>query len=139
MKLSEAIRLGSLLTKPIKNFFHSGDGACALGAAGFAIGQESYIGVERVYPWLVTGDADCPACPMIGCAPETIVLHLNDMHEWSRERIADWVATVEPKETEAQIVRLPTRNEHVGEGEEGNYGNRSTNSDIGDIQESLRS
>lgn len=121
MKLSEAMRLGSLLTKPIKNFFHSGDGACALGAAGFAIGQESYIGVERVYPWLVTGDADCPACPMIGCAPETIVLHLNDMHEWSRERIADWVATVEPKEA----------------GEGGNYGKRSTNSDIGDLQESL--
>ncbi len=28
-----------------------------------------------------------------------MVIHLNDDHRWTREQIADWVATVEPSET----------------------------------------
>jgi hypothetical protein len=29
----------------------------------------------------------------------TMIVHLNDIHFWSRERIADWVQSIEDKES----------------------------------------
>jgi hypothetical protein len=45
----------------------------------------------------------CPACDATHFTRRhydkpfvMLITHLNDVHQWTRERIADWVATVEP-------------------------------------------
>ncbi len=94
MKLSEAIRLGAMLHKQGFHEWRTRDAVtsavvatCALGAAGAA----GYFDVHRVPSWT----ADCPACCMTSSIC-TILAHINDQHRWTREKIADWVATVEP-------------------------------------------
>jgi hypothetical protein len=48
------------------------------------------------------------------------MIHLNDDHRWTRERIAEWVATVEPKEpeprTESEQAALHANNEIAMQG-----------------------
>jgi hypothetical protein len=97
MKLSEAIRLGAML-KP-QGFGGNTTGpmatvTCALGAAYEAAEvAHCWIALSRRFPilmrieWLV-----CPACDE---RVETPIPHLNDDHRWTREQIADWVATIE--------------------------------------------
>lgn len=98
MQLSEAIFLGSKLSKQAFGVLCDHDGGtCAYGAALKAIGGK---GIAREWPWIadVTHTMPCPECgevESVGAIPST---HLNDMHRWTRERIADWVATVEPRE-----------------------------------------
>jgi hypothetical protein len=100
MRLSEAIRLGAMLHPQTFGAMCvaklSGEivSTCALGAARSAGLTKSELdrlmGVQSWYP--------CPAS--VGhCNSRrltTIVVHLNDDHRWTREQIADWVATVEP-------------------------------------------
>ena len=104
-------------------------GTCALGAAMDAVGELPTASIyemdyeydgESVFPQLahVVGD-----CPVAGCAYEwpagagrkkdldNMIPHLNDEHLWTRERIADWVATVEPKECEC--VQVECREEEM--------------------------
>jgi len=95
MKLSEAIRLGAMLHKQGFYEWRTRDtvtdeivATCALGAAGAA----GYFDVHQVPRWI----ADCPACSVRGAMICSILAHLNDHHQWTREAIADWVATVEP-------------------------------------------
>jgi hypothetical protein len=39
----------------------------------------------------------CPRCLVAALAPwDSTVMHLNDVHEWSREDIADWLEVVLP-------------------------------------------
>lgn len=110
MKLSEAIRLGSMM-KPqgfYRLFDHRGH-TCAMGAACEAIGvdlQEMFalsvhVGsakimnkyIESGWGELIRQQAPCPECGFIdGYLPIT---HLNDTHRWTREAIADWVETIE--------------------------------------------
>lgn len=112
MKLSEAIRLGAMLkpqafgriSGPVDGPRGPGDvlglrfvlGTCALGAAydaGF-IRQLADADVHDVEMY-------CPACGQWSYGGEAvalvnhIVMHLNDEHRWTRERIADWVESVE--------------------------------------------
>ena len=99
MKLSEAIRLGSML-KP-QGFGHdsarmNAKATCAFGAVQDALGR-IVIPVLH-WPWLTQGNA-CPACGELDRTLSVISVHLNDAHRWSRERIADWVATIEPSES----------------------------------------
>lgn len=99
MKLSEAIRLGALLhpqtfgaTRKYAVIRNEIVGTCAIGAAREA-------GYSREFSWEVTGR--CPACEhnTTTWALPNLMAHLNDFHRWTRERIADWVETVEPDET----------------------------------------
>jgi hypothetical protein len=103
MTLSEAIRLGAML-KPQNHYgalFENG-ATCAVGAAVDACGAlnpEDIKGcyrfavhrfpILREYAWhpLEIRDAERHI--------EQIVFDLNDSAEWTREQIADWVATVE--------------------------------------------
>jgi len=135
MKLSEAIRLGSMM-KPqaFGDYFRwesdTEDGtppiaSCALGAALDAIGEGHGPGsngwhldaiVRTTWPvlWQPT---DCSAlgcghacgvidaCSVDGDGVVAIrrsvakqIVHLNDYHKWTRDQIADWVATIEPAE-----------------------------------------
>lgn len=115
MKLSEAISLRGI-KKP------QGRGArsivsryapCALGGALQAIGQqpetpnEAYDAIRENWPF-VREPAMCPCCgrnhrekvldPTGGEYILAVIVFLNDAHRWTRNQIADWVATVEPTE-----------------------------------------
>jgi len=103
MRLSEAIMLGCSLNRQgfgdyeVRPVMSRVARTCAMGAALKAIGKDVDFLEEEVWPWII-GNAICPACGSEGEVARTI-FHLNDDHEWSRERIADWVATIEPAET----------------------------------------
>ena len=103
MKLSEAILLGSTMGPQAfcKWQTEIGLGGCALGAAAHAvgiriIGHHSVCRFVAQWPFLQTYER-CPVCP-VGADLLHIVTHLNDQHEWTRERIAEFVAKIEPKE-----------------------------------------
>lgn len=128
MKLSEAIRLGSMM-KP-QAFGHLFDdehnSSCAMGAAIDAIGRPlrpirynevsgnlrgpahqipNTMVVDIPDEWFLMMNFSChpcPACDMIGHI-DSIIVHLNDTHLWTREKIADWVENVE-KIIEAEKV-----------------------------------
>lgn len=91
MKLSEAIRIGSTLAP--QGFGRYKDVAgrtCALGAAQAASALRNEI-VEN-------GSECAPSpCECYGTIypVESVIIHLNDHHRWTREQIADWVETVE--------------------------------------------
>lgn len=88
MRLSEAIRLGSMMKPQAFGAYHVRHKSCALGAArdaGFGKTQDD-INAEALV---------CPVCD-IQLQQMVMVVHLNDRHRWTRERIADWVDTIEP-------------------------------------------
>ncbi len=109
MRLSEAILLGSTISEPchsiLKIEYTDGRMAtCALGSAGLAIGDCSYGGVEQAFPWTLDDWRRCPECSNES-STFPLIHHLNDAHCWTRERIAEWVATIEPKE-EPEAVEI---------------------------------
>lgn len=101
MRLSEAIRLGSMM-KPqaFGNFYGpERESSCALGAAFDACGMEVFgpdtkfdgpFGLEYF-----EDEYEIIACPVCGIAEWPTIGHLNDFHRWTREAIADWVETIE--------------------------------------------
>ena len=107
MKLSEAIRLGATMQPKRKGhcaiLYMDNKGTCALGAAAQAMGlhiptlAEGYIPIWAMWPWLQTMSTH----PVTGERVEATknIWMLNDTDDWTRERIADWVATIEPKES----------------------------------------
>ena len=113
MKLSEAIRLGAMLRpQGFGRVLDRNGRTCALGAAYEAVGisltqpgeiPKNWLPMLDYAPWSIP----CPACGGRQTKAdnyrkftfgETVVTHLNDVHKWTREAIADWVATVEPEE-----------------------------------------
>lgn len=113
LKLSEAIRLGAMLKPQAFGkafvFVKFGElGSCALGAAEDAINGPIYEASDggakqlEVYERysLNKQRRDCPSCDRPGRLSDVIV-HLNDDHQWTRERIADWVETIEPAQVES--------------------------------------
>jgi hypothetical protein len=122
MRLSEEIRLGAMLgPQAFGRAFIDDFGSCAMGAALIARGlarvkgrrYESSTGgkVTEIWPWLgkLPSDMKCPVC---GCDLNFGgVVHLNDSHRWSRESIADFVATFEPQETVQPEVQPKVKTE----------------------------
>ncbi len=106
LKLSEGMRLGAMIRGQAFGVAYDGSRSCALGAAFEAVGLrdhfQGYMDFENDLendPWTWADDAKCD-CPVCG-APDSVaftIVHLNDTHRWSRQSIADWVATVEPSE-----------------------------------------
>lgn len=113
MKLSEAILLGSTLGPQIfgDGFDKATMGTCANGAARLAMGHATdHISIVEIWPWLLC-PADCPVCGAIfDDTTAMIAMHLNDKHRWSRERIADWVATIEPATETTEVSGQGTQN-----------------------------
>lgn len=109
MRLSEAIRLGSMMRPQGFGYFLKDGRTCAFGAAYEAIGVEfNQMGaLNPVFDWAHEVETCCPECEMPEYAA-IIVTHLNDFHRWTRERIADFVATVEPPEEVASDARQAT-------------------------------
>lgn len=96
MKLSEAIRLGAMM-KP-QGFAGTGSRkcqeTCAYGAALDAISSDESVSTH--WPWLKTLYPDPVWCPVCHLSCDVhIIPHLNNKHRWTRERIADWVETLE--------------------------------------------
>ncbi len=114
MKLSEAIRLGAML-KPQAFGDMSISGSCALQSAAEALGlrhrMSIYCELPDIYPHLeslivdlpdgLTGFMNGPRVPLIEA-----IYTLNDIAKWTRERIADWVETIE-REQEAAAAPEP--------------------------------
>jgi hypothetical protein len=114
MKLSDAIRLGAMATPKADGVFFDPrkEATCAQGAALLAIGQldrkscRNHARMMSAWPWIVTTRATCPSCGKPGTV-RSLIPHLNNEfgaasggHGWNRNRIAGWIATLEPKEDE---------------------------------------
>ena len=110
IRYSEAIRLGAML-KPQgfgRRFFPE-DSACANEAACLA------ANVPQIWDFSLSWKkVACPVCESTVENLATIVAdHLNDRHRWTREAIADFVATIEaqhspseaPEPVEVEAVR----------------------------------
>lgn len=109
MKLSAAIRIGSMTTRQIIGKLSDGaNGRCAIGAAadiGGCLEECSKTGMYgalgQVFPIAnrIVERPDDPAYPDIIIKHKYTVMSvmwmLNDICKWSREQIADWVETVE--------------------------------------------
>lgn len=113
MRLSEAIRLGAMMTKPAYGIIGTNRRRCALGAAGFAIGYTAWWprgiwhALEAEWPWLfdVSRTRFCPLCGDDRKFLAAILWHLNDTHRMSREWSADWVSlTIEPQEAGVSAI-----------------------------------
>jgi hypothetical protein len=101
-ELAEFIRAGAD-RRPDQAFgdYYSGKNAsCALGAAYEAMYR---LPAEPGRPgrdldWFFDCLDTVKACPGEGCKKKlflaAIIVHLNDDHRWSREQIANWLATV---------------------------------------------
>ncbi len=116
MRLSEAILLGSTLSvQGFNDGSMTGNNRCALGAATQALGIGSallYSELEDEYPWLRSA-LECPDGCGIGPRPGiSVIWHLNDRHLWTRERIAEWVSTIEPPEESANADSTRERAEN---------------------------
>lgn len=104
MRFSEAIRLGATMTRQAFGVGSTPDksATCAIGAAWDAVGLLDSDGLSHkgcTFPWpeAISIKVNCPAT---GCVRHEglliAVIHLNDDHYWTRERIADWVELHEP-------------------------------------------
>lgn len=112
IRLSEAIRLGSMLRPQAFGVFFDGLGTCAQGAALEAIGHHICDGnkheaMAMAWPWAHCGHSEslhctsrthrCPECPTWNRCVSAVVAHLNNDHRWSRERIALYVEQLEQR------------------------------------------
>jgi hypothetical protein len=99
LRLSEAIRLGAMM-KPQRGILPTwgakyGEGYCALEAAAVAVSSTAnLLSIRDLWPWVLS-KAKCPYSCGFEFDVEGAVGHLNDHHRWTREQIADWVATIE--------------------------------------------
>lgn len=114
MKLSDAIRLGSMASDPIKCVLWRDGRTCALGAAFLAAGMfdSNHMVPSAVqdakWPILAVIAKSCPCCRDGRQSVADMITHLNDYHTWTREAIADWVSTIEPPEfPDPQPVAAP--------------------------------
>lgn len=97
MKLSDAILLGSTLKPQGFGTWFLDGASCAGGAALDAIGQPEKS-LTDTWRWIYFTDLSyCHECEHVDCFLG-IMFHLNDIHKWTRERIAiDFVRPLEEK------------------------------------------
>lgn len=115
MKLSEAIRLGAMLKKQVVGSDGT-HGSCALRAATDALGLHDsvrsglldYSGLIERFSELLQ-HVHCPGCAALEDQLIVTIFHLNDSHRWTREKIADFVETVERSLEDAAVGREDKR------------------------------
>ena len=114
MTLSEAMRLGAMLKRQgfASLLAPNPDESCALRAAADAVGiptpadlMVDYLAMRKRFS-ILNSAARCHLDGCEGYGVDTLgdlVWHLNDVHRWTREQIADWVETIERRaEAEGQ-------------------------------------
>lgn len=123
MKLSVAVRLGSLLVpKPESGNIE----ACAITMACLAVGVterglDMYGEISQKWPWINSARAICPACGDV-MYDISILYHPFDWHvtakrhgEMSIERLADFIASIEPSPPiHAATESQPTHDSNEG-------------------------
>ena len=85
----------------------------------FGSGRKSVVGqLSDICPTLTAFAVACPECQGTGFGPlSNLIPHINDHHKWSRERIADWLETldvdltVKPIEKEPEVAKPSTSSE----------------------------
>ncbi len=116
MKLSEAMRLGAILRPQcVGRLFSSNGESCAMGAVIEACGIEDKnphctvaiwnTTIER-FPMLAWGHSRFVFPEMGGAYRGDLwdaIVALNNVHKWTRERIADWVETIECQQEAGRI------------------------------------
>jgi len=100
-ELAEAIRKGARCRREqlFGAYFDGTDRSDALGSAYEAIyrlpADATGIRPKGIYKFFACLDDRVRRCPEPGCAKQhlldTLIIHLNDDHLWSRERIAAYV------------------------------------------------
>ena len=113
MRLSEAIRLGAMISPQTRGHFfrravsdkESVIATCALGAAALAVGGSVFNGniarpAYSTWPILRRVVADTELPPAIAGARRSlrladVIIMLNDKEAWTRTQIADWVEQFE--------------------------------------------
>jgi hypothetical protein len=100
-ELAEAIRHG-VLSRPDQafgNYFEGRRASCALGAAYegmYRLPREAQDirprHLARLFECLEHSVRACPEGCKKRLALGAMILHLNDDHQWTREKIAQWVA-----------------------------------------------
>ena len=113
MRLSEAILMNGMVRPQGQGVesMYSEAAPCALGGALQSIGKQvtvqdykisaPYTAIQTAWPWtdkLVAPPWD-KKTPFLSIV--SIIWRLNDDCGWSRAAIAEWVATVEPADTES--------------------------------------
>lgn len=106
MRLWQAMLAGAKLGHQVFGTWSDGSGGtCAMGAVMLGCGYvisghdwyEAFQGVRERFPELAL-HADCPVdehCTAHGKVSPTlmeVIMHLNDRHHWSRQRIAEWLS-----------------------------------------------
>ena len=114
LKLSDALKLGATFRPQIKQRYFKDGGSCAMGAILETIGleyKENDEGIDLVYiverldlkGWrhLLKQPTECPAChckhnyyPDCNESVYSIIVVLNNLHNWTREQIADWLRSI---------------------------------------------
>lgn len=106
LTLSEAIRLGAMIRPQGYGSFVRDGASCALGAAAEAcgIGADDFEAVGAMWPWtlrriftieFISGhDWSHQQCLVDA---REVIWRLNDVHGWTRERIADYVELLEKR------------------------------------------
>lgn len=105
MKFSDAMREGAKQGGQLFHMLRGPNGSsCAMGAVmvgkGGPVGACYYPALEAEYPFLREKSA-CPACdkgaPFGVWSKQrqgralAVIVHLNNDHRWTREKIADWI------------------------------------------------
>ena len=54
--------------------------------------------------WMNMQPANCPECKKFHSVVGGVIVHLNDDHKWNLDCIAQWVASVEPLESESNAL-----------------------------------
>lgn len=108
MKLSDAMRLGATFRAQAFGllFVENKDGgidSCALGAVCEVHGMQPVLDQQLpewlfdTYPELDNVHTICPVSLCYATDSRSIlsvIVHLNDHHQWSREAIADWLDSI---------------------------------------------
>ena len=86
--------------------YYDGEGSCAFGAAFDAIGIRASLTTTIPDEWTpihtIMDKTHCPECGRVrnSVISDSLIPHLNDVHRWSRERIADFVEQIENAQEE---------------------------------------
>jgi hypothetical protein len=121
MTLSDAIRLGAEQRPQTEgalfgwvNYVRGNLGSCAMGAAYEGLTgktllplmdlmpaddvgsyEDAWYRLKAAFPQLSMSSAGCPECRItVTHSLKFTIEHLNDVHEWTREAIADWIDTL---------------------------------------------
>lgn len=113
MRLSEAIRLGSMMKPQAHGMAFTGRRTCVFAAAADAIGlligtkrRDSLpIGTAEAFPILALRVVPPFESTKRTWCVRAAGMALNDEHRWTRERIADWVETIERAQEQREALQ----------------------------------